>query len=208
MWLFFGDNINKLQWATMLLQVSGLFLVSTAINADEGSNGSVAKYAAPLLATSMCVTASTSVLFSRALKNFEVPIPVFTFFMYLSSLLFNLTLYLLRLTSTMQTQFFAGYKHNLWAVGVVVTNCLAGVSFSTLSKYGDAIIARYASSVPPHTRHKRRLFFKFSVEDKPPPPPPPPKLRVRWSERNRRVLSLRWRPRCCVFWRCRSSACT
>ena len=68
-------------------------------------------------------------------------------YLYATGFAFNLALFVLRLAYSKQDRFFAGYAGNPWACGVVLSNSLIGVSTSTIYKYGDALLSRYAMVV-------------------------------------------------------------
>ena len=147
LWFIYGDKINKLQWAATLVQFAGLVLVADGMadSADDDDAGGADVNA--LLAASTVLTGLCSVWNSKALKHLDVPMPVLNIFLYTGGVVFNFMIYALRLAFSDQDNFFAGYADNKFAILVVFSNSIVGLAISTLFKYGDAIISRYASAV-------------------------------------------------------------
>ncbi|KAJ1454922.1 hypothetical protein M885DRAFT_617771 [Pelagophyceae sp. CCMP2097] len=145
LWLLYGDAVNKLQWATTIVQAAGLLLV--AEGAGGGAATSKVGGVQGLLAASAVATALCCVLNSKALKTLGVPLPLFNVFLYSAGACFNLAFFMLRLAYSDQHCFFGGYSNNGWAAVVVLTGAAVGPAGSVVYKYGDAIISRYAASM-------------------------------------------------------------
>jgi len=146
LWILYGEKINKLQWAATLVQFAGLVLVADGMS-DGSDDGGDSSSVHALLATTTCLTGLCSVWNSKALKCLDVPMPVLNIFLYTGGVVFNFMIYALRLAFSDQDDFFAGYADNRFAILVVLSNSVVGLAISTLYKYGDAIISRYASAV-------------------------------------------------------------
>lgn len=158
--VMFAEPLNKLQWASVLLQICGLVVV---LYDPCGVDSRASSFAVLIIVVACTITAITSVVNARVLKKEKTPINVCNMILYAFGVLFNLTFFLFNLTPTDQTSFFGGFT-SLAPVLVVVCNSFVGVAITFVYKYGDAIVKTFAASASSAVLlYLSFLFFNVSM---------------------------------------------
>ena len=140
--VLFVEPLNKLQWASVVLQITGLVVVLY----DPCGDSSRATGPAIFWIMIACsITSVTSVVNARVLKKENSPINVCNMVLYAFGVIFNLLLFTFKLTPTHQNSFFGGFT-SFAPVMVIVCNSFVGVAITFVYKYGDAIVKTFAAS--------------------------------------------------------------